>query len=353
MEKPWHPQQSPTDAPVALLKSMIQYIGFPVSRSTIEQDLKKHPEFPLLSFEAIVQILERWGLKAAAYSTEVQNLSEVPPASILFVHEQIGNIKAGIFVMLHEVKENTIEYLHPRKGWVIEEINEFSNKWSKAAISLIEQISEGEFDYELKEKDYEEKKLSNPDLKNLRVKDNFLTDEECDYIIKLANPVLKRSTLMGEQNIVDQGRTSYSAEFHVFPYDEILNGIRKRASELLNIPETHFEFFQCVSYEPKQEYQNHYDTFDENSERGRKAIEEGGQRKYTMLVYLNDDFTGGATYFPNVDIIVHPKKKRVVIFNNLDDEGKVIKAAYHAGLPVTKGRKYAINIWVREKSVRN
>lgn len=72
-----------------------------------------------------------------------------------------------------------------------------------------------------------------------------------------------------------------------------------------------------------------------------------------MLAYLNDDFDGGATYFPNVDILVHPKKKRVVIFNNLDDNGKVIKTAFHAGLPVTKGRKYAVNIWVREKPIRN
>ena len=158
---------------------------------------------------------------------------------------------------------------------------------------------------------------------------------------------------MGEINIADYGRTSYSAEFHVLPTDPILNGIRKKASELIKMPESHFEFFQCVAYDPNQEYQNHYDTFDENSERGKKTIEEGGQRKYTLLAYLNDDFEGGGTHFPNLDILVQPKKRRVVIFDNLNEEGKVQKAAYHAGLPVTIGRKYAINIWVRTKPIRD
>jgi len=72
-----------------------------------------------------------------------------------------------------------------------------------------------------------------------------------------------------------------------------------------------------------------------------------------MLAYLNDDFEGGGTYFPDLNYMVHPKKRRVVIFNNLDEEGNTLKkAAWHGGLPITTGRKYAINMWVRNKPCR-
>ncbi len=179
--------------------------------------------------------------------------------------------------------------------------------------------------------------------------DGFLTAEECDYIINLANPILQPSKLMGDKIEAGQGRTSYSAEFHIYPNDEILNGIKKKAAKVLEMPESHFEFFQCVSYEQGQEYQVHYDTFDEAVATNKAEIEIRGQRKYTMLAYLNDNYIGGGTFFPNLDFMARPKKGRVVIFNNLDESGKVIPAAFHAGLPVTEGRKYAINIWVRDK----
>lgn len=353
MEKQWFPQQRTIDAPIALLKNFIFNIGFPISRSTIETDTKAHKEFPFLSIGALGEILDKWGIKTLAFNCEIKDLSDLPIPSVTFIHETIGNDKLGNFILFFGVNDGVINYLHTRKGWVLEPIEEFEKKWAKAVLVITEIVSEGESDLEEKEKAYIQTKNSNPDLKHVIIKDDFLTDEECNYVINLSMSMLKRSTLMAETNIVDYGRTSYSAEFHVLPTDPILNGIRKKAAELIKMPENHFEFFQSVAYDPNQEYQNHYDTFDENSEHGRKTIEESGQRKYTLLAYLNDNFEGGGTHFPNLDILVQPKKGRVVIFNNLDNDGMVLKAAYHAGLPVTKGRKYAINIWVHTKPVRN
>ncbi len=353
MEKQWFPQRKTIDAPIALLKNFIFNIGFPISRSTIESDTKAHPEFPFLSFGALNQILDKWGIKTISFNCELKDLADLPIPTVSFIHEKIGNEKSGNFILLFGIKDGVINYLHTRKGWVLEPLEEFEKKWAKAVLVITEITSEGEADIDEKEQAYLHIKNSNPELKHVKIKDDFLTDDECEYVINLSKSMLKRSTLMGEVNIEDHGRTSYSAEFHVLPTDPILNGIRKKASELIKMPESHFEFFQCVSYDPNQEYQNHYDTFDDSSERGRKAIEEGGQRKYTMLAYLNDDFEGGGTHFPNLDVLVTPKKRRVVIFNNLDEDGKILPSAFHAGLPVTVGRKYAINIWVRTKPVRN
>jgi prolyl 4-hydroxylase len=135
----------------------------------------------------------------------------------------------------------------------------------------------------------------------------------------------------------------------VLPNDEILNLIKERAAAIIGMPATHFEFFQCVSYGPGQEFQSHYDTFDETTPEGSKTIQEEGQRKYTMLAYLNDDFEGGCTYFPDLDYLIQPKKGRVIMFENIDENGVIRKAAYHAGMPVKTGKKYAINMWVHTK----
>lgn len=353
MEKPWFPQRNNKDAVTSLLKGFIFHLNHPISQVTIEKDVEGHKEFPFLSNTTISEILERWGIKMVSYKWTKERIAELPPFSILFINEKEDDIQVGRFVMLFSFKGNIIEYLHPRRGWVLEHISEFSEKWSSSAMSVMEITNpNGEPDYEQKEADYNKAKYDNPELKNnVSVRDNFLSDEECKYIIDLAIPIFKKSRLMAEENIEAYGRNSNSAEFHIYPNDEILNGIRKRASKILELPESHFEFFQCVSYEPNQEYQNHYDTFDEESPRGKKEIEENGQRKFTMLAYLNDDFDGGATYFPNLDFMMRPKKGRVVIFNNLDENGKVLKAAYHAGLPVTEGRKFAVNIWVRNKPI--
>ncbi len=351
MEKKWYPQRNDFDATVALLKNFIHYLNFPVSKFTIEKDVEQHSDFPLnISLATFMMLLEKWGIKHKAFKCPLENLKDIASPSILFISDMNG-IKTGSFIMFYSFKNNVVEYLDTRKGWVLEDIEEFGKKFGNVALS-VQAINEGEVDFESKEKEYDNIKSTNPELKNIQIVEDFLTDTECEYIISLGKTGFKKSALMAETNIIGEGRTSYSAEFHVFPNDEILNGIRKKASELIKIPESHFEFFQCVSYEPKQEYQNHYDTFDETSERGAKEIATSGQRKYTMLAYLNDDFEGGGTYFPNLDLLVQPKKRSVVIFNNLDEKGNKIKAAFHAGLPVTIGRKYAINIWVRNKPFR-
>ena len=353
MERTWFPRQDLNDSANALLKNFIYSIGFPLSRLTIEKDTKEHPDFPALSVSTLTQVLNKWGIKTVSYTWETKKLSEMPLPSILFIEEKNSHFTAREFVILHEVNGNTLTYLHTRKGWVYEEAEEFDKKWNKAVLSITEITNpNGETDVEEKEKEYTQKKAANPDFKNISLKDNFLTDEECDHIIKLSEEKFERSVIMGkEKSLESEGRTSYSALLDLQD-DAILNGIRKRASALLKMPEEHFENFQCVSYEPKQEYDCHFDTIDEGTEAGRKMVLEKGQRKYTLLAYLNDDFEGGSTYFPNIDILIQPKKRSAVLFNNIDENGQVIKAAFHAGLPVAKGRKYALNIWVRNKPCR-
>jgi hypothetical protein len=349
MEKPWYPQQTEMDAPVALLKNFVHYINLRISKLTIENDVRSHPQYPQFSFDTLSGILQKWGLKAISYYWDLERLHQIPSPSVLFIHEEVAGVRIGNFVMFHSINNGMIEYLHPRKGWVLESADDFGKKWAQVAFSLAEsEFPKGEIDFEEKERIFTERRKAHPDLRILDIKDDFLTGEECDYIVQLSVSKLKKSRVMTESHIEMNERSSYTADL-MFPADILLNGIRKRASELTGMPESHVEVFQCVSYEAGQEYHNHYDTFDENTEFGKKTILEGGQRKYTLLVYLNDDFRGGNTYFPELDTLVSPKKGRAVIFDNLNKDLTVNRSALHAGLPVTGGRKFALNIWIRNK----
>ena len=301
-----------------------------------------------ISLATYMTLLQKWTIQHNAFQCPLDRLKDIASPSIIFI-KSANSEKSADFVMFYAVKENVVEYLDPRKGWVLEDMNEFEKKFGGVVLSA-ESIELREENFEFKENEYITQKLTNPSLKTVRVVDEFLTDKECEYVINLSNPLFQRSKYMiGDKVIVHEDRTSFSAELHTFDNDEILKVIRKKGSELLNIPEDHFESFQCVSYDKSQAINSHFDTFDENSEGGKKIIAAGGQRKYTMLVYLNDDFEGGSTYFPNLDLLVSPKKRRVLIFDNLDDNGKIRASAFHAGLPVASGRKYAMNMWVRTK----
>ncbi len=348
MENPWFAQKNSSDAAIALVKNFIYQIKFQVSQATIEEDISRLKEFPFISFQNISAVLEKWGIKTIVYDWSTENLHQLPSPSILFIDEVNAGVEVGAFVMFTNAVNNNITYLHTRKGWVTELLTDFDLKWRKVALSILKIDTEGEPNFFEKETAYMERKKANPDLNHLRIKEDFLTDIECKHVIDLANTRFKRS-LLGEDRVEGEGRTSYTAELHECNNDPVLSAIRKKVSNFLGLPESHFEHFQCVSYALNQEYQPHFDTFDTKTEKGKKIVEESGQRKFTVLVYLNDDFEGGSTHFPVMDVLVKPKKRKAVIFDNLNDKGDVMPCALHAGLPVTSGKKIAMNIWVRNK----
>merc|ERR1719160_289950 len=78
-----------------------------------------------------------------------------------------------------------------------------------------------------------------------------------------------------------------------------------------------------------------------------------GGRRYTVLMYLNDHFVGGATTFPSIRKRYQPVKGAALFFNNLyPEEGgpdaNISVASKHQGDPVILGEKWAVNCWVRE-----
>lgn len=77
------------------------------------------------------------------------------------------------------------------------------------------------------------------------------------------------------------------------------------------------ERFRFYRYEPGQRFAPHFD--------GAFERENGERSEYSFLIYLNDDFQGGHTLFPHLD--VNPVAGSVLAFQHLQlHEGAVIKS---------------------------
>ena len=120
-------------------------------------------------------------------------------------------------------------------------------------------------------------------------------------------------------------------------------------ANIVKLPIENTEALQIVKYEPSGYYREHHDSCCDNSDICYDFIKRGGHRIKTVLIYLNDDFTEGATYFPVLNKKYKPLKYSAIIFNPLAVNcNKCHPKALHAGLPVASGVKYVANLWFRE-----
>ena len=83
---------------------------------------------------------------------------------------------------------------------------------------------------------------------------------------------------------------------------------------------------QLIHYQPGGHYSAHQD--------GGGAF---ANRYFTVVCYLNADFSGGRTSFPTLPYVARPETGKAVIFPSM---------YYHCAEPVTQGEKYVLITWV-------
>ena len=175
---------------------------------------------------------------------------------------------------------------------------------------------------------------------------NFITQEQAIKIKKLAEPEFSESTIVsGNDTNIRKSQTAW------LPKDnEVVKDIIGRVCKMTNTPFSHAEKMQVVKYDPNGYYNEHYDAACDDRKECVEFEKNGGQRKITMLIYLNDDFEGGETKFPTLNRSYTPQKYGGLLFYSLQNDGdKCHPKALHAGVPVKTGHKYICNVWLRER----
>lgn len=178
---------------------------------------------------------------------------------------------------------------------------------------------------------------------------NLLSDEECEGLIALARPRMKRSltvaTKTGGEELNDD-RTS-NGMFFQRGEAPLIARIEQRLARLLNWPVENGEGLQVLQYGPGTEYKPHYDYFDPNEPGTPTILRRGGQRVGTVVMYLGEPEKGGGTTFPEVHLEIAPRRGNAVFFSY--ERPHPSTRSLHGGAPVLAGEKWIATKWLRER----
>jgi prolyl 4-hydroxylase len=67
------------------------------------------------------------------------------------------------------------------------------------------------------------------------------------------------------------------------------------------------------------------------------------------VTYLNDVQDGGQTVFPQLGLAVSPIRGNACYFEYADENGRVDTRSLHASAIVTRGEKWVMTKWMRER----
>ena len=168
--------------------------------------------------------------------------------------------------------------------------------------------------------------------------DDFLSPNECKYIIQISEKKVEKSLVVDPvsgSGIPHPSRTSFS-----FYHGYDIKWLISRVHRLTNIPQENQEPTQVARYLKGQFYQSHLDALDK--------IGKEGQRVGTVLLYLNDVKNGGATFFNDLNLRVHPKQGMALIFFPAKMDGTIDSKALHTAETVDD-LKWVSQIWLRNK----
>jgi prolyl 4-hydroxylase len=177
--------------------------------------------------------------------------------------------------------------------------------------------------------------------------EDFLAADQCDRLMAMIDRLATPSTVTGNSasSYRDNSRTSSTA--HLDHGDPLVHDLARRMAELAGVPSACGEPIQGQRYDVGQEFREHFDFF---HGAGLSHVGDLGNRSHTVIVYLNEEFSGGETEFPRLGLRIQPKRGMAVVWQNLDESGQGEQDMLHAGIPVTCGSKYILTRWFRERA---
>lgn len=172
--------------------------------------------------------------------------------------------------------------------------------------------------------------------------DRLFSADECDFLCEVAGQRFRPARIFHEarrQFVKDPIRDSDTASFPLVFEWPAVHALNRRIAAATGTDVAQGETLQLLRYRPGQQYKPHLDAI--------AGLE--NQRVLTMIVWLNDDYSGGETHFLETGLKVRGAKGDALMFRNALPDGRPDPAARHAGLPVFEGEKRIASRWIRER----
>lgn len=180
--------------------------------------------------------------------------------------------------------------------------------------------------------------------------DNFLSEEKCTDIRNLFQEHLRPSTVTRPHPTDPYYRTSSTCDLSLLKH-QLVDQLDEKICRTLGIRPAYAEGTQGQHYEVGQEFKQHTDYFNPDTQEFKQYGGSRGNRTWTFMVYLNTVPKGGGTQFIKLNHVFQPQAGKAVIWNNVHPDGIPNHNTLHAGMPVLEGCKDIITKWFREKGV--
>lgn len=180
--------------------------------------------------------------------------------------------------------------------------------------------------------------------------DNFITYEEAQTLMDIAEPHLVRSNVVynGVGNTLHPGRTSMQMLLQIGQH-ELVDRIRDRIHVILGVPlEAQLdENMQIVRYEQGQNFHCHHDPYPQLVNRTHVFDGSVYNRLVSFMIILQAPLEGGATRFCRYNLDYDPYEFSALFFYNLHAHNNRIDGGLqHAGMPVVGARaKWILIVW--------
>lgn len=175
----------------------------------------------------------------------------------------------------------------------------------------------------------------------------------CDYVTALAEPALQRGEVVTETGAeaVRDARSNRVMHFGLGDSDVVIELINHRVAQVAGLPVEYAEGLGVLHYATGERYAPHVDYIPETPANA-VHLAQRGQRVRTVLVYLNDDFDGGCTEFPRLDLKLKPPRGSAIVFDSVTADGATDPRTLHVGAAPTRGEKWIISKWFRTRPLR-
>lgn len=179
---------------------------------------------------------------------------------------------------------------------------------------------------------------------------NVIGAELANALVTVAKPMLTNALVSGVGGGTFSSGRNCRVTWLAHDHDPVVRTIVDSMATVAGLDSHLAEQLQVIRYAEGGEYKPHFDSYDLNTEAGRRCTADRGQRTHTAMVYLNDSFIGGATRFPKLGLEVQPLCGAVLTFHNCQ-VGSLTRheKSLHAGAPVERGEKWVATLWFRER----
>jgi prolyl 4-hydroxylase len=165
---------------------------------------------------------------------------------------------------------------------------------------------------------------------------------ECAYLIEAATPMLTPALIVdvatGEAKR-DPIRISDGCGFTRALENPAVHALNRRLAAASGTAPEQGEPLQVLRYPVGGEYKPHFDSV--------PGVR--NQRMFTMLVWLNDDYDGGETWFMTPRLALKGQPGDAVLFRNSGSDGRRDPLSAHCGMEVTRGEKLIASRWIRQR----